>query len=454
MNHNKRYELLALKKIIAAKNPVHYSSVSPELFANKDLNNIFRLLRVTYAEKSEKLGFEALKAELAHRITSPEKREFLVDLVTTMEELEDSDTSLEFVLEKLSEQLKFRIIVDGTSNLLEMVSGRDAAAAIGTLTSLLDRLNNSDSSASVEDGDMYTMAGEEIKFNFYKTGFPPLDRRGGLIEGGLTLIAGDTGTGKSTKSQNIMQHCFWNYEASCAYFTYEQSKSEIRARILAAESGIDVGCISSGQMTLEQRNCVRVAEINFLMLAAKSDILKFVKDREGETDLNFWTEAKGYFTPRPNRFYVYDGRLDWDGLFSRMALLKATKGIKFFCVDYPYLVPRGTADKGLQQWEYALLKTQQLKSFCGQNGYSQMIAPAQYNAKEDTLRYVKGAVNAADLYIKMSVEEGDDQLGTMGATTCTFGKYRNFLTIPDEPTLLPYKLIKEFDKSRFVFLEF
>ncbi len=70
------------------------------------------------------------------------------------------------------------------------------------------------------------------------------------------------------------------------------------------------------------------------------------------------------------------------------------------------------------------------------------------------MRFVSNAINAADLVIAMSVEEGDDEVGDMGSITLTFKAYRNFKSIDGEPTLMPFKLLKEFNKARFNNLEF
>jgi hypothetical protein len=199
---------------------------------------------------------------------------------------------------------------------------------------------------------------------------------------------------------------------------------------------------------------MRVTEAKFYTNFT-ANMMDFIDQNKSTADAEFWPSFFSQFTGRQNEFYLFDHKPDWDNLFVQMKLLRDSKGVRKFCVDYPYLITRGQTDRHLQQWEYSLAMTQKLKCFAGEGGkYSCVLAPAQYDSKEDSLRYVKGAVNAADLFLKMAVKEGDEGLGPAGAVTVDYGKYRNYLSIPSQPTLEPFKVIKDFAHSKFLYLDF
>jgi hypothetical protein len=200
-----------------------------------------------------------------------------------------------------------------------------------------------------------------------------------------------------------------------------------------------------------QRIELKIAEAAHLCHMEDS-MVSFCHDKAGLSDDDFWQEFWTNFKPRENRFYLLDHKPDWDTLFIQMRLLRDTKNVRMFVPDYPFLIPRGASDKGAASWEYNLLQSRKLKAFAGEmSGASKswVICPAQYDDKEDSLKYIKGVVNDVDLYVKMFEDDGDGEYGEYGAITVGFGAYRNYLTVPDEPALTPFKLFKRFNVSMF-----
>jgi replicative DNA helicase len=72
------------------------------------------------------------------------------------------------------------------------------------------------------------------------TGFPDLDRMTrGLAPGTVTVIAGNTSTGKTSLATEILRHIAVQCGQPLGMFTVEMTKAEIGARLLTAEAGVD-----------------------------------------------------------------------------------------------------------------------------------------------------------------------------------------------------------------------
>jgi replicative DNA helicase len=247
--NNTQYERLALNRIMKSRAPELLTKFQPELFGNKDIGNLYRLVRMAYGEQGEFLSFDSLVAELENRVPSKDKLDFLKGVIDDIKGIDDT-TSTEMIHEKLNEQHQFRVLIAGAGELTSAVSLKDLAQARARVVEMYDAMFGSDTAHNFTAAGMRSMAGQTIKYNFYKTGIKPLDARGGLIEGGLTIIAGESGAGKSTLAQQFLQHNYHHYpDESCAIFSFEQSKSELRARILASEGDLDVSLISADLLT-------------------------------------------------------------------------------------------------------------------------------------------------------------------------------------------------------------
>jgi hypothetical protein len=84
-----------------------------------------------------------------------------------------------------------------------------------------------------------------------------------------------------------------------------------------------------------------------------------------------------------------------------------------------------------------------------------MITPAQLDfdkkSGETKIKFGQNIINDCDLCVVMYSTDDDIKLGTV---TCEFKAIRNGLSVPDRPFNAPFKLMKEFEYSRFVDLEF
>jgi replicative DNA helicase len=438
----------ALKMLLTSKSPELLGRMSPDLFGVLDLQKIFRLITNFYGEHGEFMGWSTLISEIERRSTDLQKASFLTGLVQDIRDRDTSGLSFEETLKALNEYRRFRVILTRTDSLIGAVEGKNAEAAVATLQQMYEDVFTSASAGhDLDSCDMVNMAGKQVKFNFRKTGIDGIDRRGGLIEGGYTILGAVAKAGKSTMAIQCGLHSYDTSPGSVAVFTYEQQAGEIRSRILSNRADLDLGLIMSGLMTPEQRLLLRVAEAQHL-----TDFTETMRDychqRAAQADDDFWPGFWNQFAARENRFLLIDRGPNWDELFTQMDILHKSRGVKMFIVDYPFLVPRGNSDSHMASWEYNLKQSQKLKQFASRNK-CWVIAPAQFDDKNDTLKFVKNAVNDCDLFIALTQEDGDTDIGEAGAVTATFKAYRNFLSIPGEPILQPFKMLREFQYSRF-----
>ena len=432
-----------------AKNPELLSDIKFDLFGNSELANVFKLVGILYADNGAMPGWDLLIAELTNRVTNPDKQRFYVELVGDIKDKDATGITTEDLIKKLKTQRQFRTILDGAGKLVDAVDSRDADLTVGIMRELYESMFVQEAGASFDSSDMVRMAGNKVKFDFEKTGITGLDKRGGIIKGGLVSVAGASKAGKSLLAQQMLTYSHDTYEGSSAYFPYEQSASEIRCRILSARSDIDIGLVTSDLLTPEQRLNLRIAEVGHLC-EINSNMIDFCTQTKKESDEEFWPMFWDHFQPRPDRFYLMQKGPDWDNLFIQMQMMVDMKNVKRFVVDYPMIIPRGRTHRDLASWEYNLLMSRNLKSFARNNGV-RVIAPAQYDDKNDNIRYASGVINDVDLMLTMKHENGDKEAGTV---TIGFKAFRNYLSLPGEPILLPFKLERQFHVSKFGNLDF
>lgn len=449
---NVQYELLAIKKLIESKNPELIAKLKQELFSNVELSNIVKISGLLYADNGQLPGWDLLSAELTNRIINPDKQKFYVDLLQDIKDKDATGITTDDLIDKLRTQRQFRFVLDGAGKLVDAVDRRDADSTVGIMRELYEDMFKNSGEDSLDDADMVSMAGTSVKYNFEKTGFTGIDKRGGHIEGGLFGYAGAAKAGKSVVAQQITVYGHDNYEGSSCYYSYEQTAAEIRARILSARSEIDVGLVTSDILTPEERLRLREAEVAHLC-DFNANMKDFCYQTRGESEKEFWPSFWTHFEPRKNRFLIPKKSPDWDNLFIQMQILVDMKNVRRFVIDYPTIVPRGRSGAKLASWEYALQKSQELKDFARNNGV-RIIIPMQYDDKNDHIRYNSGVINAVDLLVAMKMEEGDTEFGDSGATTFGFKAYRNFLSVPGEPTLQPFKALRNFKYAKFENFDF
>lgn len=448
-----QYEMNALKLLMQAKSPELLSRMSPELFATTELSSMYKLIALHYAGTGQFLGWDALAAEVDRRVTDPDKSRFLSGIIQDIRERDISGQGADQVLEHLDNHRKLRVLVGHTVPLLEAVERKDVDEALARMREMYDQVTASNTAfADIDEHDMTRMTGRKVQFNFRHTGIGGIDRRGGLIQGGMTIVGAEAKMGKSTLAVQMGLHSHDHYEGSSAIFTFEQTAAEIRSRILSARSEVDLGMLMSDLLDPEARLKVRLAEVGHLCYLDE-DMADYVVEMAVQDAEQFWPAFWQRYQPRDNRMYLMDNHPDWDQLFAQMDLLYKMKKVRLFIIDYPFLIRRGREYRELSSWEYHLKMSQRLKAFASRNK-CWVITPAQYDATNDSLKFVKNAVNDCDLFIALSQEEGDKDMPPAGAVTATFKAYRNFLSIPDEPQLTPFKMLRRFDISKFLYFNF
>ena len=79
------------------------------------------------------------------------------------------------------------------------------------------------------------------------TGYPGLDKLlgGGMLHQGLYILAARPGCGKTTLGLKLAEHAAKS--GACLFFSLEMSAEQITARRIAAESGLSIGRLMTGQ---------------------------------------------------------------------------------------------------------------------------------------------------------------------------------------------------------------
>lgn len=450
---NVQLEMNCIKKLMTDQNPELLVRLDTTMFGNEELKKLFLLIKSSFVNNSAFIGWDVLRSTIAQKSSSTSKAQQVISLLDMIQERDIKGLSDDTLIDEMNQVGKCRQVLHCIDEVTKAAENRDYDAVMALYRQGYNSvfLNNS---YQLDDCDMSNMAGSKVEFNFLTTGIKPIDERGGLIEGGFIIVAAESGAGKSTLTKQWAEHAYLECGESVAIYSYEQNKAEIRARILSSQSGVDLGNIMSEELSEEDKLKIRVAESRFVCKPEES-LEDFCKENNGLDDISFFSKLYEGFAKRENKFLILDDPVDWDNLFVKMELLRTTKDIGFHIVDYPYIVPRGAADRQLASWEYALVQSRNLKQFAKRHSANgrptRVIVPAQYDSKEDTLRYVKGLINDADMFIKMWQEKEDKELGQVNVG---WNKYRNFKTVPGKPFLDAFRLQMEFHISKFRYVDF
>lgn len=448
MASNLQVEINALAHIMKRQSPELLVAVSTDMFGNQQLAKVFQLIRKFYVENSEFIGFDVLRAQVSKACKTEDMTKFMMSILEQVQGRDISGMTDDMMLVEMSEYLKFRTVLAKVDPLITAVEQQDISATLQHLTELYTKVVV-DGENRLENADMGLMAATPIKFRFRKTGIKPIDDRGGLIEGGFTLLAGSAKAGKSTLACMIALHQYLNDSGSVLYASYEMLAGEVRSRIFANYADIDLGKLMSDDLAPFERGQLQRAEADFYCQLPKDFTVNLDLSRE-----EYFADLYTKYPRRDNKFYVLDAREDWDSLFVKMELMATTKNVKCFVVDYITLVPRGAADKNLSSWEYILLQSKKLKQFAHKHQCN-VITPMQYapatkNA-EDKIKFASNVINDCDLCLAIHQSEEDK---TLDAVSVDFKAMRSFLSLPGEPNLRSFKLIKELNKGRFVYQDF
>lgn len=143
------------------------------------------------------------------------------------------------------------------------------------------------------------------------TGIADLDElTGGLRPGELTVIAGETGAGKSTLAIDIARTAAVDHGLPVAMFTMEMSTSEVAMRLLSAQAGVPLPHLRNGKL----------APASWAVLAA----------------------ARARFAGAP--LHIDDTMTQTiDSIRLSARRMKGTGGLRLLVVDHLQLLPAGSA---------------------------------------------------------------------------------------------------------------
>jgi KaiC/GvpD/RAD55 family RecA-like ATPase len=441
-------ELNAIKKIMEARDPELLVKVTPAMFGNEELGKLFRLIKHHYVNNSTWVGWDVLRSIVAQKASTVDKANYILALIDQIQARDVAGFSKEMLVEELTGLGKVRTLLDGIQEVVSAAEAKDSEQALALFFSLYEKVAISGND-SVLSADLLSLAGADVKFNWRTTGIAAIDRRNGVATGSLVLLCGDTGTGKSTQAHSIAIHQYNKYGEGVAYWSWEQGKKEIMARVWSHQADVDLGNIISDELEPHDRATVRKAKLKFLFHYDEVEMDKFVVENSHLNEEMFVRAAADKFERKSNGFYIFDHGPDFDQLMVEMELLRSTKGVKVFVVDYLTIVPPGVDHRKLQSWECYIKMSQKLKNFARRHDVI-VITPLQFDSSEGKIRFSKNIINDADLALFMYQDKDDKEVGSV---TNEFAKYRNFKSIPNEP-LSPFKQLRAFDKAKFLEISF
>lgn len=443
-------ELNCLKKLMEQKNPELLIRLTAKHFGNVELGKLYQLIKRHYLEFGQFPGFDTLRATVAKACTTADKVKMMSSLLDQISERDVAGLTDDALVTELVNVSKCRLVLDRLEEITRAAEDKDTEKVLATFSDAYREVFFEEQQEE-DDSDMATMSGKRITFNFNKTGISKIDERGGLIEKGYTVLAGEAKQGKSFMASQFAIYNYLYEGESVAYFSYEMPKSQIRARVLSYISDVNLSDLTDEEKELspEQKLVQRKSEVKYFCKGGE-EIDRFCLENASLEEQEFFDKVYTTFPRRKNTFRIYDEVLDWDALFIKMELLCSTKGTTFFVIDYPYLVPRGASDKNLQSWEYNMLQSKKLKQFCTKHNV-RIVVPAQYDSKAESLRYAKSLINDCDLMLTIVQTKDDKELNTV---TISFNACRNFKTVEGKPTLEDFKLMKSFNTAKYVDLDF
>lgn len=197
------------------------------------------ILKKEYFENKNKVLFEILKTEYDKNkvLTLAELsnyKNFNIDYYTELmvSNQYNSSKELQFkILEKkIIEQFKDRAL----KKVIEKYNGNQEE--FYKLTDKIRELNIEENEYITSEDMIKTLEEEQSQV---KLGFMDLDNALYISQNDFVIIAGGTGTGKTTFALNLLSNLSKEYQ--CVYFNMEMSKKTLYKRLSAIETGIHIG---------------------------------------------------------------------------------------------------------------------------------------------------------------------------------------------------------------------
>lgn len=136
-----------------------------------------------------------------------------------------------------------RLVSTSSENLADIIAGKQQK--VFSLTNTISAI-----------GDVMRKNAEEPESNnATPTGFPFLDKKGGLQEGNLIIIAGETSMGKTSFANSITLSAIKN-ERRVAFYSLEMTKEQLTARLLSRGSKISSNRILNDVLDAREQHLV------------------------------------------------------------------------------------------------------------------------------------------------------------------------------------------------------
>ena len=215
---------------------------------------------------------------------------------------------------QVSEKAALREILSRTSEIQNSIQAGapldEVSDAVNSIESdLISHFAGADAGANIADALRGALEAQERKIQDFRsgklpglrTGFKSLDAlTGGFQPGSFTLIAGRTGTGKTSIALHFADYAARALDVPVILFSYEMTQLQITELLLSKVSGLDRGSIRDGNLTDEEFNRMHWA-------AGKVERLKIrIADDPGITAARLDAHARRYIKQHGSALVLVD----------------------------------------------------------------------------------------------------------------------------------------------------
>jgi archaellum biogenesis ATPase FlaH len=298
-----RAEKLALRHLFETKSVEFLSQLRDEYFIHPMPKTIFKGIR-SYVSAFHKIpDKEVFKSKLATKL--PESKvDIYLNFIDGLDLLEE-EVSAQEILQLLKDQYTVEIMDKNIEALVLASQSKN----IDAIKSLVHKISNDISVTEKLPEDISSLEYVPSKIKLIDS-FLETQRRENLKLGGLVLIGGGSGTGKSAYGLNQL------------LYSYKQGHDVC---LINMELGLDE--------TLARMYCIETGD-SFTSVYGNTDPAVVEK-------INNW--KKDFFS-RPNKFYIKNSSFDQIEL-TNIVTAMAKKGVGVFLIDYVNLVEIHTEEE-------------------------------------------------------------------------------------------------------------
>lgn len=331
--HNEQIERMVLASIINNYQDIAevINILTPDCFYNLNLRDVYSAILAIY-NRGDAPDLLLLQRELSCR-ESPFTMKDLLELCNTQQQAFDviphARLLQEYQYRRKLWQIGQTLVAQSVSE-KEMVEAvhNQAKSELDTLFEVgTEKLVSLDSVYQSLQGHMIAnLSREEGETYGSPTGFPDIDRMGGLVGSDLIIVGADTSQGK-TSFAIAMTIAAISHGDGVAFYSMEMTSLQLAARIASMKSGIPVSRIMFDQLSYAE-----ISMIDNAMLGV--DMTKLYLDETSTSSL--------------------------DSILMSIRKMKLKHDIKGACVDYLQLVQ--TLDKSLNREQSMAHISRQLKN--------------------------------------------------------------------------------------------